>query len=121
MSKSLLPLPSNCLAGVLYVYNNLLWLFATKIYTYCTSIYECQSLAWTLVKISCYIWDTSNYVETVTSRTYWAMVEVLIVQYIDIQWSPSLTDTIGNQNFVRNTEVSLTKGLPVYFRYAWYV
>ena len=34
-------------------------------------------------------------------------------EQIDIQWSPSVTDTIGNQNFVRNSEVSLTQGLPV--------
>ena len=31
-----------------------------------------------------------------------------------LQWNPSITDTIGNQNFVRNSEVSLTHGLPVY-------
>jgi len=29
---------------------------------------------------------------------------------------PSITDTIGDQNFVRYSEVSLTQGLLVYFR-----
>ena len=33
-----------------------------------------------------------------------------------IQWNLSKTDTIGNQHFVRYSEVSLTQGLPVYFR-----
>ena len=33
-----------------------------------------------------------------------------------IQWNPSITDTIGDQNLFRNSEVFLTKGLPVYFR-----
>ena len=33
-----------------------------------------------------------------------------------IQWNPSITDTIGNQNFVCYNEVSLTQGSPVYFR-----
>ena len=34
-----------------------------------------------------------------------------------IQWNPSITDTVGNQNFVRYTKVSQTQGVPVYFRY----
>ena len=29
---------------------------------------------------------------------------------------PSITDTVGDQMFVRYSEVSLTQGLPVYFR-----
>ena len=37
--------------------------------------------------------------------------------YRAIQWNPSITDTIGTQHFVRYSEVSLTQGLPVYFRY----
>ena len=32
-----------------------------------------------------------------------------------LQWRPSITDTIGNQNFVCNREVSLTKGLSIYY------
>ena len=28
--------------------------------------------------------------------------------------TPFMTDTIGNQNFVPNSKVSLTQGLPVY-------
>ena len=35
---------------------------------------------------------------------------------VQVQWSPSIMDTIGNQNSVRNSEMSLTKGLPVYFQ-----
>ena len=35
---------------------------------------------------------------------------------MQIQWNPSITDTVGDQNFVRYSEVSLTQGLPVYFR-----
>ena len=31
---------------------------------------------------------------------------------IYIQWNPSITDTVGDQNFVRYSEVSLTQGLP---------
>ena len=34
----------------------------------------------------------------------------------DIQWNPSITDTLGTENFVRYNEVSLSQGLPVYFR-----
>ena len=30
-----------------------------------------------------------------------------------VQWKLSKTDTVGNQNFVRNSEVPLTQGLPV--------
>ena len=37
-----------------------------------------------------------------------------------IQWNPSITDTIGNQHLVPYSEVSLTEGLLVYFRWAWY-
>ena len=33
-----------------------------------------------------------------------------------IQWNPSIADTIGTNNFVVYSEVSLTQGLPVYFR-----
>ena len=33
-----------------------------------------------------------------------------------VQWNLSITDTVGDQNFVRYSEVSLTQGLPVYFR-----
>ena len=29
---------------------------------------------------------------------------------LDVQWNPSITDTIGNQNFVRYREVSPAKG-----------
>ena len=32
-----------------------------------------------------------------------------------IQWNPSITDTLGTQNFVRYNEVSLSQGFPVYF------
>ena len=35
---------------------------------------------------------------------------------IYIQWNPSITDTVGDQNFVHYSEVSLTQGLPVYFQ-----
>ena len=34
----------------------------------------------------------------------------------EMQWNPSITDTIGTQHFVRYSEMSLTQGLPVYFR-----
>jgi len=33
-----------------------------------------------------------------------------------LQWNPSITDTLGTQNFVRYNEVSLSQGFPVYFR-----
>ena len=33
-----------------------------------------------------------------------------------VQWNPSITDTIVKQHFVLYSEVSLTQGLPVYFR-----
>ena len=33
-----------------------------------------------------------------------------------LQWNPSMMDTIGDQHFVRCSEVSLTQELPVYFR-----
>ena len=49
------------------------------------------------------------------SRTIYYLVLKLRIRN-DVQWSPSTTDTIGNQNFVRNSEVSVTQGLPVYFR-----
>ena len=35
---------------------------------------------------------------------------------ICLQWNPSITDTLGTQNFVHYNEVSLSQGLPVYFR-----
>ena len=34
---------------------------------------------------------------------------------LEIQWNPSITDTIGKQHFVPYSEVSLTQGLPVNF------
>ena len=34
----------------------------------------------------------------------------------ELQWNPSITDTVGDQNFVRYSKVSLTKGLSVYFQ-----
>ena len=37
-------------------------------------------------------------------------------KYNDIQWNPSITDTFGDQHFVRYSEVSPTQGLLVYFR-----
>ena len=33
-----------------------------------------------------------------------------------IQWNLSITDTFGDQHFVRYSKVSPTQGLPVYFR-----
>ena len=33
-----------------------------------------------------------------------------------VQWNPFITDTFGDQHFVRYSEVSPTQGLPVYFR-----
>ena len=33
-----------------------------------------------------------------------------------IQWNLTIMDTIGNQNFVHYSEVSLTQGFPVYFQ-----
>ena len=36
----------------------------------------------------------------------------------DIQWNPSITDTFGDQRFIRYSEVSPTQGLLVNF---WYV
>ena len=36
-----------------------------------------------------------------------------ILAQLGTQWNPSITDTIGTQYFVRNSEVSLTQGLPV--------
>ena len=39
----------------------------------------------------------------------------LMIAYLDIQWNLSITDTIGTQHFVRESEVSLTQGLPVLF------
>jgi len=38
------------------------------------------------------------------------------LQFTHVQWNPSIMDTVGDQNFVRYSEVSLTQGLPVYFR-----
>ena len=35
---------------------------------------------------------------------------------ISLQWNPSIPDTIGNQTFVRYSEVSLTQGFPVYLQ-----
>ena len=35
---------------------------------------------------------------------------------MNIQWNPSIADTIETQHFARYSEVSLTQGLPVYFR-----
>ena len=39
-----------------------------------------------------------------------------LINLIVVQWNLSITDTIGNQHFVPYSEVSLTQGLPVYFR-----
>ena len=41
----------------------------------------------------------------------------LMIGYLDIslQWNLSITNTIGTQHFVRESEVSLTQGLPVLF------
>ena len=39
----------------------------------------------------------------------------LMIGYLDVQWNLSITDTIGTQHFVRESEVSLTQGLPVLF------
>ena len=41
----------------------------------------------------------------------------LMIGYLDIslQWNLSITDTIGTQHFFRESEVSLTQGLPVLF------
>ena len=33
-----------------------------------------------------------------------------------VQWNPSIMDTLGTRNFVRHNEVSLSQGIPVYFR-----
>ena len=33
-----------------------------------------------------------------------------------LQWNPSITDTFGDQRFVRYSEVFPAQGLPVYFR-----
>ena len=38
------------------------------------------------------------------------------VYEVGIQWNPCITDTLGTQNFIRYNEVSLSQGLPVYFR-----
>ena len=35
---------------------------------------------------------------------------------INVQWDPSIADTIGNQHCVPYNEVSLTQGLAVHFR-----
>ena len=43
-----------------------------------------------------------------------ATIEYFFSYYI--QWNPSITDTLGTQNFVRYNEVSLSQGLLVYFR-----
>ena len=32
---------------------------------------------------------------------------IYVYIYMCVQWNPSITDTIGNQNFVRSSEVSL--------------
>ena len=40
-----------------------------------------------------------------------------MVLVIELRWNPSVTDAIGNQNFVRYSKVSLTQRLPIYFRY----
>ena len=37
-----------------------------------------------------------------------------------IQWNPSITDSFGDQHFVRYSKGSQTQGLPVYFQKAWY-
>ena len=48
------------------------------------------------------------------------LIDNIVVLYLyvllHIQWNPSITDTLGTQNFVRYNEVSLSQGLPVYFR-----
>ena len=36
------------------------------------------------------------------------------MELFDIQWNPSITDTIGKQNLVRYSEVSLTRVSGVY-------
>ena len=35
---------------------------------------------------------------------------------LELQWNPSITDTFGDQHFVRYSEVSPSQGLSVYFR-----
>ena len=39
---------------------------------------------------------------------------------VNIQWNPSIVDTIGNQPVVLYSNVSLIQGLPVYFWVLWY-
>ena len=46
------------------------------------------------------------------------MVSSILTQ--ELQWNPSIMDTIGNQHFVPYSKVSLTQGLLVYFQKAWY-
>ena len=50
----------------------------------------------------------------------WTQNGVVHISYlyctVAIQWNPSVTDTVGDQKFVRYSEVSLTQGLPVYFQ-----
>ena len=41
--------------------------------------------------------------------------EGLGMRLIRIQWSPSITDTFGNQHFVRHSKVSPTQALTVDF------
>ena len=42
--------------------------------------------------------------------------EKLKGRLVVIQWNLTITDTIGNQNFVHYSEVSLNQEFPVYFR-----
>ena len=53
--------------------------------------------------------------QRMTSMMNWYF-RLLISMENTLQWNPSITDTIGTQHFVRYSEVSLTQGLPVYFR-----
>ena len=48
-------------------------------------------------------------------RTQHEMENGPSVQSLELQWNPSITDTIGNKHFVPCSEVSLTQGLPYTF------
>ena len=68
-----------------------------------------QNIELTVSRFSC---------ESLAPRDYPYPTKCTLKELIaeEIQWNPSITDTIGTQHFVRYSEVSLTQGLPVYFR-----
>ena len=67
-------------------------------------------LLWSKI-LHCWIWFLLTLALQATEASW---IEDLGAKLI--QWNPSVTDTIWTQHFVLCSEVSLTQGLPVYFR-----